>query len=97
MARQPNKNLDKIKELYPTIPDKELAEKFGVTEKYVRNVGGRYGLKKNYHWSEKEKKLILKYYEYGVAFVQAKLAEKEFPDRTKWAIINMYRELTGKR
>jgi hypothetical protein len=85
--------LDKVKVLYPDFSDKEIAEKLKVKESYVRNVGGRFGLKKkNRNWKEKEKKDLLKYYEYGISFCLEKL-----PHRTKWAIVNKYRELTGKR
>lgn len=92
MAHQKNP-LDKIIMLYPTMSDKDLAKKMNVKISYVRNVGGRYGLKKKArYWSEKDKKTLLKHYKDGLVIVMEKL-----PKRSKWAIINKYRELKGKR
>lgn len=92
MAKQKNP-LDEVKDLYLVLPIKEVAKITGFNERKIRNLATKMKLKRvNRFWNEKEKKLLLKYYEYGIAFVLEKL-----PGRTKWGIINQYRELTGKR
>lgn len=92
MAHQKNP-LDKIIAAYPHFPDKEIAAKFKVKLSYVRNIGGRYGLKKLARpWSAKETKILLKFYDRGMAGLVGLL-----PNRSKWAMINKYRELKGLR
>lgn len=89
-----NKDWEKVKTLYKNHTDREISEKLGIPRSTVASVARREGLTKPNPrlWSEKEKKTLLKYYEYGIAFVMDKL-----PRRTKWAIINKYRELINKR
>lgn len=86
--------LDKVIKFYPDFSDKEIAEKLKVKESYVRNVGGRYKLKKNmggktnFRWSAAEIRALHKYTDYSMSLLMEKL-----PGRTKWAIIGKKRDL----
>lgn len=94
MRKINKENWRKIKNLYPNYTDSEIAKKLGVHRGSVATIAKQLGLKKPNPraWKKKEINDLLKYYEYGIAFAMNKL-----PNRSKWAIVNKYRELKGKR
>lgn len=93
MTRKKTLPWDKLDKMLPEMPDKEVAAKLGLPLSSVRTYGQRKGLKKTYNeWSKSEIKTLKKEYKFGIAWVMDKL-----PNRTKWAIINKYREVMGLR
>lgn len=91
------KNLDKeaFKTEYANTENKVLAEKYQVTESTIRVWAARLKVtKEGGRWEPAHEILLLKYFN-DPAHPNADLA-KLF-GKTEFAIINKYRELTGKR
>lgn len=87
--------ITEFRKLYPVADNSELALKYEVAESTIRVRASRYGLKKaNCEWNKKDEVFILKHY--GKGKLTAKEIGKEI-GRTRFAVINKYRELTGKR
>lgn len=93
MTRKKTLPWEKLDKMLPNMPDKEVAKKLGLPLSSVRTYGQRKGLKKTYrNWTKKELAVLKKEYQFGIAWVMDKL-----PGRSKWAIINKYREITNLR
>ena len=83
----------KLARLYPTTDNEIIAQKLGKSVRSVRSKAQRMKLKKsNRYWDTPEEEYLLKNWQ---AMSAEELAEKL--NKTKWGIINKYRELTGKR
>lgn len=82
-----------LKAIYPTQTNEEVAALLGITVSAVRNGAVRFKVKKkDRYWDKPEEDFILKNWEVMSAM---ELAEKL--GKTKWAVINKYRELKGLR
>jgi len=93
MPLKPNKHAKELDKLIPTMPDKEVAAKLNIPLTTVRSHASNRKIKKTYNeWSKEEIKTLKKEYQFGIAWIMDK-----FPNRTKWAIINKYREVMGLR
>lgn len=81
------------------MPVADVAAKLGVTEYAVRNALHTHGLKKKARfWGADEEKFILKNWREMDPEEIAKAIKQKFgTSRTKWAVINKYRELAGLR
>lgn len=78
-----------LKSLYPTHKNEEIIRVLNKSDSAIRNAAKRYGVKKTeWRWTQKEKKIILKNWE---ALSAQEIAESI--GRTKWAVINKYREI----
>lgn len=87
------KKLADVVRLFGKKPTKVIAKETGVKFNTIRVIAARKGLKKeNRLWTTKQgKELVKRYNEYGWQHFADKFK------KTKWAVINKYRELTGKR
>lgn len=84
-----------FKKLFPVTENSALAEKYGVKESTVRMWGSRLKLlKKSWQWSRHDENFILQNYGTG-RYTVDEMAEKI--GRSKWSIINKYREAKGLR
>jgi hypothetical protein len=91
------KNVDQkeFKRLFPITDNSVLAEKYKVKESTIRNWGAKLKLlKKNWLWSRHDENFVLKNYGTG-RYTIAEIAKKI--GRSKWSVINKYREATGLR
>lgn len=87
------KQIETLKKLYPTTDNEAVAKKVGKSVRAVRSQAVRLRLKKSTrYWDKPQEDWLLK--NWDVLSVK-ELGEKL--GKTKWAIINKYRELTGKR
>lgn len=89
------KSLDKneFKKLFPVTENSALSKKYDVTESTIRMWGSKLKLrKKSWGWTKKEEEYLLKSYPNLMATELAKTLK-----RSKWSIINKYRELMGLR
>lgn len=88
------KELKKLKKLYPKTADKDLPALFPPRHlKTIKTKAQRLGLKKeNGRWTEEEETRLLREWPTSSAEEISGMLGK-----TKWAVINKYRELTGKR
>lgn len=86
---------EKIKDLkkyFPTKDNQEIAETLGTTVRAVRSMAFRLGLKKvQRYWTYGQEQFLLKNWEKMTA---VKIGEEL--NKTRWAVINKYRILTGK-
>ena len=90
-----NIDIEVFKTEYPTTKNSELAAKYEVAESVIRNWAARLKItKEGGRWEPAQEILLLKYFN-DPAHPNEDLA-KMF-NRTEFAIINKYRELTGKR
>lgn len=82
--------------MYPTIDNAVIAEKIGATVSALRSRATKLKLKKTLrYWSDEDNAwLLANYNATGIGLLELM---NHFPTRTKWAIINQYRELTGAR
>jgi Zn-dependent peptidase ImmA (M78 family) len=81
---------------YPTMPTARLIKKYHVSEKAINVMASKLKLKKeNYWWSPEDCQRLKENYNATGTGMQELL--EMFPGKTKWAIINKYRELTNKR
>lgn len=78
-----------LSSLYATNENKVISQILNKSDSAIRNAAKRYGIKKTgWRWTQKEKKIILKNWE--------TLSIQEIAEsigRTKWAVINKYREI----
>lgn len=89
------KSLDQneFKKLFPVTQNADLAKMYKVKESTVRNWAAKLKLhKKSWGWTKKEEEYLLKSYPNLMATELAKTLK-----RSRWAVINKYRELTGLR
>lgn len=82
--------------MYPKTDNAVLAQMFNVSERAIRSAAVTFKVNKSdRYWSQDDCKWLLKHWGttgYGMEEIQA-----HFPTKTKWAIINKYRSLAGKR
>jgi len=84
-----------FKHLFPVTDNGELAEKYKVKESTIRLWGSKLKLnKKIWLWSRHDENFVLKNYGTGRYTIE-EIAKKI--GRSKWSIINKYREASGKR
>jgi hypothetical protein len=91
------KKLDReeFKKLFPISLNSDLALRYKVTESTIRVWGARLQLnKKIWLWSRHDENFILKNYGTGRYTIE-EMAKKI--GRTKWSVINKYREAAGLR
>lgn len=89
------KSLDKneFKKLFPVTDNATLSKQYKVTESTVRMWGAKLKLrKKSWGWTKEEEQYLLKSYPNLMATELAKTLK-----RSRWSVINKYRELTGLR
>lgn len=87
------KQIKQLEKLYPTTDNEVVAEKIGKSVAAVRSMAVRLRLKKSTRfWDKPEEDWLLKNWDH--LSVQ-ELCEKL--SKTKWAVINKYRELKGLR
>lgn len=88
-----------LKKLYPKTENTIVAEKIGVTVDAVRSKAVLLKIKKSdRYWDKPWEDLILKNWDVmSPEELITELKNKFKVEKTKWAIINKYRELTGKR
>lgn len=81
-----------LKKYYSYFSNKEIATTLQKSVRAVREKARKMGLKNKHFWTKKDEKYVLKSWvnnhpeEIGIKL-----------NRTKWAVINKYRELTNKR
>lgn len=91
-----DENKHTLTTLFPVTDNAILAVKFGITERAVRSQAKRMNLNKAHrYWSQYDEQWLLANYN-ATGVGMAELLAK-FPNKTKWAIINKYRSLSGKR
>lgn len=84
---------EKIIKMFPHHSNKEISEKLNIEVVTIRNIGTKHKLKKvERPWTKKDEKLLIAYYEGGLRGLADIL-----PNRTRWSMINKYRELKGLR
>lgn len=87
------KQIAQLEKLYPTTGNEVIAAKIGKTIRAVRSKAMVLKLKKEArYWALKDEKFLLKNW---AVLSPEELAEKL--SKTKWAVINKYRELKGLR
>jgi hypothetical protein len=93
------KQLKDLEKLYPMTDNDVIAEKISKTVRAVRSKAVLLRLKKsNRYWQMVHEKWLLKNYPVLSTLEIADAFEKKFGlIKTRWAIINKYRELAGKR
>lgn len=88
-------DLSEFKKLFPITSNSELAKKYSVNESAIRMWGSKLKLlKKNWQWSRHDENFVLKNYgtdRYTIDEIAKKIG------RSKWSIINKYREAKGLR
>lgn len=84
-----------LREKFATTDNKVIAAELQTTVRAIRSRAQTLGLKKDNGWSNEDKAWLLANYS-GTGVGKQELLNK-FPNRTWWAIVNMYRELSGKR
>lgn len=83
-----------FKKIFPVMLNSGLAKRYGVTESAIRRWGASLGLNKaGVAWSPYEENYILTHYKKG-RYTVVDIAEHL--KRTRWAVINKYRELKRK-
>jgi len=89
----------KLAKLYPVLPNSEVAKAFGLDERAIRNAVARFKIKKsNRYWDKSWEDYVLKNWESMSPIEIAESIQKKFKaEKTKWAVINKYRELKGLR
>lgn len=95
----PKEKIALLKKHYPTKSNEEAAALIGVTISALRNAAIRFKVKKsNRFWDKPETDFILKNWDQlSPVEIADKLKEKLKIEKTKWAVINKYRELKGLR
>ena len=91
--------ISQLKKLYPSLSNEIVADKMGLTISAIRNAAIKYKIKKADRFWDKpwEEMLVKNWEELSVEELGELLARKFKVKKTKWSIINKYRELTGKR
>ena len=84
---------DALTELFPFTKNTEVANILGKTVSSIRNRSNILGLKKaNRYWTKEQEDYVLTYYNH---FLISELVINV--NKSKWAVINKYRELTNKK
>jgi hypothetical protein len=88
-----------LKKCYPTKSNEEAAAILGVTVSALRNAAIRFKVSKsNRYWDKPEEDYLLKNWPVMSPDEIADGLKKKFGiTKTKWAVINKYRELSGLR
>lgn len=86
-----------LKKLYPTLSNDIVADKLNTTVSAVRYAAMKFKVKKsNRYWDKPETDYLLKNWPVMSAEeIAAGLKEKFKIEKTRWAVINKYRELKG--
>lgn len=86
-------NIAKLKKLYPINDNSTVAAELGTTERSIRSAAIKFNVKKsNRYWPKKNIATLLKDWPTSTAEeIATKLG------RTRWAVINKYRETKGLR
>ncbi|HRQ17683.1 MAG TPA: hypothetical protein PL085_11445 [Agriterribacter sp.] len=92
-------NLKEIKRLYKTKSYSEVAEILGLKVATVRNAITKNKFKKaSWHWDKPEEDYLLKNWQtMSIAELQEGLKRHFNIEKSKWAVINKYRDLAGLR
>ncbi|HTE32721.1 MAG TPA: hypothetical protein VK666_20210 [Chryseolinea sp.] len=95
----PKEKIALLKKHYPTTGNEEVATMLSTTVSALRNAATYYKVKKaNRYWDKPETDFILKNWDALSPDEIADGLEKKFKiKKTKWAVINKYRELMGLR
>lgn len=95
----PPEKLKLLKKLYPNTDNAEIAKQCKVTPEQVRYAANNLGLRKsNRYWDRPWEDLVLKNWEVMTAVEIAEELHRKFKvEKTRWAVINKYRELTAVR
>lgn len=89
----PKEKVAMLKKLYPKHDNEEVAKQMGVSVSALRNAAQRFKVKKSdRYWDKPDHDFLLKNW----PVMSAEEIGKELK-KTRWAVINKYRELTGKR
>ena len=93
----PKEKIKLLKQLFPIMSNAELADQFGVTVSALRAIAAQYNVKKkNRYWSKQSAKMVLDLWEsHNPDEIVVMLQQKFGIVKTKWAVINKYRELSG--
>lgn len=88
-----------LKKLYPNKSNEDVATTLAIDIRAVRNAAMRFKIKKsNRYWDNPEEKFVLHNWEVLSPMEIAEALKKKFKvEKTKWAVINKYRELKGLR
>jgi hypothetical protein len=88
-----DKEVALLKKHFPVKDTEEVSKIIGRSVRAIRSKAFSLSLEKsNRYWTKEQEKLILKkYYKLGADELSRKIG------KTKWAVINKFRELTGKR
>lgn len=91
--------LELLKKLYPTTHNEEVAKAVGKPVNTMRSMAFKLKLKKNNrYWQMAHEKFIVKQWPVMTPDeIAAAMFKKYGVEKTRWAIINKYRELMGKR
>jgi hypothetical protein len=90
-----NLDLNEFRKNFLVTPNDVLAKKYGVAESTIRTWGSKLQLnKKRWLWSRHDENFVLKNYGIGRYTIQ-EIADKI--GRSKWSVINKYREQKGLR
>lgn len=85
-----------FKEEFKVTENALLAKKYGVSESYIRTLAARYKVKKaGWEWKSKEVVFLMGNYNQPDGLTINEIAKKL--GRTRYAVINKYRELSNKR
>lgn len=89
----PKEKVQQILKKFSSMPTAQLAKELKIKPATIRIIAARKKIKKNYwNWKKWEDDVVLKYYEtHGWNYIANKTGRK------KWAIINRYRVLIGKK
>lgn len=88
-----SENIAKLKKLYPINDNSTVATELGTTERSIRSAAVKFNVKKsNRYWPKKDIATLLKYWP---TLTAEEIAIKI--GRTRWAVINQYRQIKGLR
>lgn len=93
------KQIKQLEKLYPNTDKEVIAEKLGKSVGAIRSQAGRLNLKKSTrYWDKPEEDYVLaNWLEMTADEIAEGLKQKFGIDKTRWAVINKYRELAGLR
>jgi hypothetical protein len=88
-----------LKKLYPGKNNKDVAAEMGITISALRNAAVKFKVKKsNRYWDKAKENFVVDNWQIlSVSEIADQLEKKFNIYKTKWAIINKYRELKGLR
>lgn len=95
----PKEKIALLKKLYPNKHNDDVAKEMNVTVSALRNAVVRFKVKKsNRYWDIPEEKFVTDNWPIlSVSEIADQLKKKFGVEKTKWSIINKYRELIGLR